>query len=373
MCPTNCTLHQSWSTKNIKQHFWTLWQVATSLGRLAGARLSAVWASGQPGSVPGDFLERVTRWAQNQADPVSVILFGSRARGDHGPESDWDFALVYEGECLSLRGLPSSLQGRDIDWAPIKRSRVISRLNVCGIQHAIAVDGRCLHGDPLPKPERSDVNIPDAWDLFFQSYAEMCSGMRDLADHWTRPPHRRLSQDTRAARRGSTAGELLCKAVLNMRGVEPRRSHSVAELCKDLDRALPADPLLPLLRSCDGLTAEAHVSVYADRNFLRETMSVSARRLAAVLRASGEMLSGVCDVSFTDEGRVWLRDILSLQDGLQGAVHDICSTDCPRDIQRQVQAGFDAWPDSSELWDRLLAEPLGRAPERAARRRAKGR
>lgn len=157
-----------------------------------------------------------------------------------------------------------------------------------------------------------------------------------------------------------------------MRGVEPRRSHSVAELCKDLERALPGDPLLPLLRSCDGLTAEAHVSVYADRNFLRETMGVSARQLAAVLRGSGEVLSGVCDVSFTDEGRVWLRDILFLQDGLQDAVHDICSTDCPRDIQRQVQAGFDTWPDSSELWARLLAEPLGRIPERAARRRGKG-
>ena len=80
-----------------------------------------------------------------------------------------------------------ALEGRDIDWAPIKRSRVITRLYVGGTQHAVAVDGRCLRGDPLSKPERSDVNIPDAWDLLFQSYAEMCSSMRDLAYHWTRP------------------------------------------------------------------------------------------------------------------------------------------------------------------------------------------
>ena len=51
----------------------------------------------QPAQVPGEFLERVIRWAQEQPAPVSVILSASRARGDHVPESDWDTALVCEG------------------------------------------------------------------------------------------------------------------------------------------------------------------------------------------------------------------------------------------------------------------------------------
>ena len=49
----------------------------------------------QPASVPGEFIERGTNWAREQPTPVSVILFGSRASGDHGPDSDWDIALLY--------------------------------------------------------------------------------------------------------------------------------------------------------------------------------------------------------------------------------------------------------------------------------------
>jgi len=30
--------------------------------------------------------------------PVKIYLFGSRARGDAGPESDYDLAIIYDGE-----------------------------------------------------------------------------------------------------------------------------------------------------------------------------------------------------------------------------------------------------------------------------------
>ena len=121
-------------------------------------------AAGQPAKVPGEFIERVSRWAQDQPTPVSVILFGSRARGDHGPESDWDIALVYEGALPSLKGLPRSIDDRDVDWSLMERSGAIRRLNVCGIPHAAAADGLCLHGAPLPRPETNEANIAATWD-----------------------------------------------------------------------------------------------------------------------------------------------------------------------------------------------------------------
>jgi len=31
-------------------------------------------------------------------DPVKIFLFGSRARGDARPDSDYDIAVVYDGE-----------------------------------------------------------------------------------------------------------------------------------------------------------------------------------------------------------------------------------------------------------------------------------
>ena len=38
------------------------------------------------------------RAAQQAAGDSTVILFGSRARGDHKPKSDVDLLLVYRGE-----------------------------------------------------------------------------------------------------------------------------------------------------------------------------------------------------------------------------------------------------------------------------------
>lgn len=324
-------------------------------------------AAGQPANVPGEFLERVTLWAQGQPDPVSVILFGSRARGDHGLESDWDFALVYEGTPPSLDGLPSSIEDREIDWAPMKRSRAMELLNVCGIQHAVATDGRCLHGVPLPRPERHDVNIPDAWDLLLQARNRIRLAMTAMADYWELPQAVRGGREPTVAVDSAMAGELLCKAALSMRGVEPRRSHSVRALCDDLERRFPDDPLLPMLRRCDGLTSEAHVSVYSGLASQRETIGVSARRLASVLRAFGEVLAAACNASFADEGRDWMENLGAREGRLREEVRRLCSSACPPDILRRVQSGLDAGPDSSELWERLLADPQGRARERAGR------
>ncbi len=320
---------------------------------------------GKPESVPDRFMERVARWARSQPDQVSVILFGSRARGDHGSDSDWDIALLYEGELPSLEGLPSTIENRDVDWVPIERSRAARRRNVCGVSHAVAASGLCLHGTPLPRPERKDVNIRVAWDLLYEAHGEMRGGMHALADYWMQPPHRRWGYDTSAARQGAMAGELLCKAVLSMRGVEPRRSHSVAELCDDLERASPRDRLLPLLRGCDGLTEKAHVGLCSASDDPREEIGVSALRLAAVLRSSGEVLAALCDASFANEGRVGLEEVAARREALRRGMDRIHSSDCPRDVLLRIKTALEAGPDDSELWKRLVADPPARALETA--------
>lgn len=156
------------------------------------------------------------------------------------------------------------------------------------------------------------------------------------------------------------AGELLCKAALSMRGVEPRRSHCVSDLCDDLERAFPGDPLLPLLRGCDGLAEQAHVSVYPDLNLPREEVAVSALRLAGVLCSFGRVWAALCDASLVGEGREWLKNLAAQDREIREGVGRLCSSDCPQRVLRQIQAALETWPDSSELWERLRAEPPAR-------------
>ena len=40
-----------------------------------------------------DFTENVRAWAESIPEIKSVILFGSRARGDNRPDSDWDIYI----------------------------------------------------------------------------------------------------------------------------------------------------------------------------------------------------------------------------------------------------------------------------------------
>lgn len=42
-------------------------------------------------------LEEIVRRIVAVADPDRIVLFGSRARGDAAPDSDWDFLVVKSG------------------------------------------------------------------------------------------------------------------------------------------------------------------------------------------------------------------------------------------------------------------------------------
>lgn len=47
-----------------------------------------------PVTIPPVLLDAVVR----RFDPLEVILFGSRARGDFGPDSDWDLLVVLDDD-----------------------------------------------------------------------------------------------------------------------------------------------------------------------------------------------------------------------------------------------------------------------------------
>jgi predicted nucleotidyltransferase len=51
----------------------------------------------KPGRRMDKLAERITKKIVEEIHPDQVILFGSRARGEAGPESDVDIAVVYSG------------------------------------------------------------------------------------------------------------------------------------------------------------------------------------------------------------------------------------------------------------------------------------
>ena len=297
-------------------------------------------------TVPEEFRERVTRWAEDRPEVISVILFGSRARGDDGPDSDWDIAVLFEGVAPSFSGLPTTLEDRPVDWVPIERERAVRQRNVCGVSHAIASVGRCLHGPPLPSPERKEMNLPAAWDRLFEARNAMLSAISGLADYWHMPPESRWGFESRVAVSSASAGELLCKAALFLRGVEPRRSHSVEELCRDLESEFRSDRLLGILRRCNGKAARAHLDTYGDDP--RESIAESARRLACTLLAFPVVQHAVRDASALTDTQPWLKRLASLEGRLEEELRRLRSSDCPPDALRGIEAGFEtAQPPSA--------------------------
>jgi len=41
-----------------------------------------------------DIINRIS----SHINPTKIYLFGSRARGDHHPDSDYDFVIIYDGD-----------------------------------------------------------------------------------------------------------------------------------------------------------------------------------------------------------------------------------------------------------------------------------
>jgi predicted nucleotidyltransferase len=85
------------------------------------------------------------------ADPVKIVLFGSHARGDAGPDSDFDFLVVERdpldrhaemvrlGRALRPLGVPFDVlvvsENYAEDWGDMEGSMV----------HAALTEGRVLH------------------------------------------------------------------------------------------------------------------------------------------------------------------------------------------------------------------------------------
>jgi HEPN domain-containing protein/predicted nucleotidyltransferase len=169
-------------------------------------------------------------------DPLQVILLGSVARGDDGPDSDIDVLVILEGSPPSERtALEGKLRGAVRAPVPVElhvtdRHDFERRRHTVGaIEEAAAHQGRVLHGQPLaeerwmpdPKTQAQEARrwLTRAWEDL--DAAELLAGSVDL------PP--RL-----ACFHAQQAAEKALKAALVHDAIRFPKTHDLQELVKAL-------------------------------------------------------------------------------------------------------------------------------------------
>jgi uncharacterized protein len=197
------------------------------------------------------FLAIATRTIVDRFAPERIVLFGSRARGDHQPESDYDLIVVLEtplGRDERDRPIRESLpRGANrvdvIVYTPAEFE--VSRRDVGALAFAGEVEGRILY-DRNPsrwprrvgeKPQGRPPSLAD-WiaraESDFSAMTVLFAASRSL-DAVVLHAHQ--------------AAEKLLKAALIANHVRPPRTHSLPDLLARTVPVLRDDPRL--LRACE--------------------------------------------------------------------------------------------------------------------------
>ena len=248
--------------------------------------------SGNPTAAEAETLAGIRRAAEATLaawpEARAAVLFGSRARGDHLPSSDWDIAFITRNGTRVRTipaGLPIGTLAGDIKALAVPEE--LARRKALSIGHVgrgIVRDGRLLaggwnrpdvNGELAMEPERfgffvrnAVINIREA-----ANHAREAAAGRDLADSVTSAAH--------FVAKSADAAEHLAKAMLGRRGIDPDTTHEASQLAEQAERAGHPE-LAESIRSMDGFTRTHHTAVYGfdDANALRHAV----QRLPAVIR-----------------------------------------------------------------------------------------
>lgn len=98
--------------------------------------------------VPPELLNRVVEYFR----PRRVVLFGSRARGDSGPDSDFDLLVILDDDApadrLTLRAGWESRRGYDrpVDVVPVREGVYRRRAKIAGtLAYEAEIDGIAVY------------------------------------------------------------------------------------------------------------------------------------------------------------------------------------------------------------------------------------
>ncbi len=212
------------------------------------------------------------QWPAAQA----ALLYGSRARGDCRPGSDWDVMLLTDGadykdmpDCLPLRGF-SAERGAEVNVCVYDAARMRRRATLTGsFDRSVARDGVLLAGR-WTRPELGRENGMDVegWHRHMDGALEEAATATDRCVGARERPQLlgAFNQYVRFIAHSADAAELLAKAALMRRGVTPEKVHDVSSLAGQLRAERPGDAeaaaLAEKLRRLNGETKTLHIAVY---------------------------------------------------------------------------------------------------------------
>ncbi len=241
----------------------------------------------------------------------AAVLFGSRARDDWTPMSDWDIAFIAPSTASTLDERPFDglrKAGYEINCAVVQERVLRERACYLGsFQRAVVRDGVLLAGDydldtlrkePLQMDTQLFVNhilMAEARiRAAAEDYARIAKGQQDRV--------RDVASSARFVSDSADAAERLAKALLMRLGIDPGQTHDMNALA-DQAREGGYDEEATLLRSLNGGTKADHVAHYEVQDSLEAGCRRAGPRYAGVIMLYGKMMQRLSEIPSIDKAK----------------------------------------------------------------------
>ncbi len=310
----------------------------------------------------------------------AAVLFGSRARGDHRPDSDWDVAFILKDGAASGGRVEALPAGLPADALPPEVQRLaihegLLRRKACAIGHValgIARDGRTLAGT-WNRPQVEHVIMqPYEYGQFITNAAVL---MEEAARVISRIGGGGWEGDLRVCARfltrSANAGEHLAKAMLGRHGIDFARTHDMMALSRQAEKAGLLE-LAGTVTALNGLTREQHTADYRPAIPGMEACLHAVRRLHTVIEGLGEELDRAAeDPALAAWSGDWRGDVLDLAREGRAALESTAARPPAPGAPEEERPGIDSLADSraplaealAGLEDRLAPRPDSDLPE----------
>lgn len=280
--------------------------------------------------VPSEIVEGARAALRDVNGAKAVVLFGSRARGDHLPESDWDIAVVTSGGSHTnvLRSSVFDKAGRcghSINCLVVPEKRIDQECGVVGgLYRGIVRDGNVLAGKWDREILQKGVLHMDK-KVVRKHLLSVNTNLRNAGHEYqnigTLDSESLSDEEYRCdnfVAYSSDAAERLAKVILIALGIDPVRSHDMHSLA---DQARDGGHIeeSKSIRSLNGYTKGNHVAQYEFEENVIKRCRNAAQRLQRTMPLYMKTLRELPSPLRNPGDQVFDREVLETFKGLVDA------------------------------------------------------